>query len=345
MKKSRYVYAVKLILIFCFIIMAGCAGKSKKVTLFRHSGGELVYPAPPDVARIKFLYSIQEDRKQNTQATAARAEFDQRFFLRPYSLYLDTAEHLYVVDQGLQNVVIVNLKENSIELLDRNEDIFLNPISVTIDNVHRIYVTDAGGWIAIFNAAGKFEKMFEPSEKISRPAGIAFNKINQLLYIIDVAEHKVKIFDVNGKLVKAIGAQGGKEGEFNYPTHIALDADGNFYVTDTLNFRIQKFSPGGEFMKLFGSLGDSVGHFSKPKGIAIDTEGNIYIVDSYFDNIQLFNNEGRILMAFGNSGTKMGEFWLPAGIYISDDNRIFIADTYNSRVQVFQLIQAGSTGN
>jgi len=68
------------------------------------------------------------------------------------------------------------------------------------------------------------------------------------------------------------GGRGTGEGEFDSPTGIAVDPDGNVLVADTGNGRIEKFSPNGTFVT-------SIEKFDAPNGIAIDRAGNIYVAE------------------------------------------------------------------
>ena len=46
------------------------------------------------------------------------------------------------------------------------------------------------------------------------------------------------VFDLSGRKLFSFGKQGSENGEFNYPTHIAIDSADNLYIMDTLNFRV-----------------------------------------------------------------------------------------------------------
>jgi sugar lactone lactonase YvrE len=70
--------------------------------------------------------------------------------------------------------------------------------------------------------------------------------------------------------------QGGKgigRGQFDSPTGIAVDADGNILVADTNNGRIEKLSSTGTFLSTIGSKGTGRGELAAPNGIAVDRTG------------------------------------------------------------------------
>ena len=52
------------------------------------------------------------------------------------------------------------------------------------------------------------------------------------------------------------GGRGSDKGQFDTPTGIAVDANGNVLVADTNNGRIEKFSPTGNFLSSYGNQGN-----------------------------------------------------------------------------------------
>ncbi len=50
-------------------------------------------------------------------------------------------------------------------------------------------------------------------------------------------------------------------GNFNLPTGVAVDADGNVYVVDSVNHRVQKLAPSGTPVAQWGRFGSEPGEF------------------------------------------------------------------------------------
>src|SRR5438874_7357047 len=82
------------------------------------------------------------------------------------------------------------------------------------------------------------------------------------------ANNRVDKYDPNGNSLAFWGTRGCGDGEFNTPTGIAVDANGDVYVTDGNNHRVQKFTNDGAFLAKGGGLGSGDGQFSFPSGIA-----------------------------------------------------------------------------
>ncbi len=167
------------------------------------------------------------------------------------------------------------------------------------------------------------------------------------------------------------GGKGTEKGQFDSPTGIAVDSNGNVLVADTGNGRIEKFPPNGTFVT-------SMGQFQAPSGIAIDSAGNIYVseigskhriqklrpdgtfiaewapglygprkiaigpddsiyvVDSGRNRIVKFSPDGQVLASWGSEGTGDGQFRGQSSVAVDPtNNKVYVADPLNSRIQVF----------
>jgi len=168
------------------------------------------------------------------------------------------------------------------------------------------------------------------------------------------------------------GGRGAGKGEFDSPTAMAVDGNGNILVADTGNGRIEKFSPTGDFIT-------SMGLFEAPSGIAIDLSGNIYVaeigskhsvqkldpegkfiaewkgpgfygprriaigpddsiyvVDSGHNRIVKFSSDGQLLASWGSEGSGDGQFKGVSSVVIDPiNNKVYVADPLNRRIQVF----------
>jgi DNA-binding beta-propeller fold protein YncE len=168
---------------------------------------------------------------------------------------------------------------------------------------------------------------------LGRPTGLARDHSGHI-YVADSGEHDVKVFDLEGGLLKRIGNRGKAPGEFNGPTHLAVSSD-RLYVADTLNARVQSLTLDGEPVRAYGRRGLYVGNLTRPKGIAVDSSDNLYVVESYFDHLLVFGESGRFLLPIGGHGSAAGQFFLPAGAWSDARGRIFVADMFNGRVSIF----------
>ncbi|MDO8446807.1 MAG: SMP-30/gluconolactonase/LRE family protein [Deltaproteobacteria bacterium] len=331
-------------LLILLLLLVGCAS----APLIEEPSSNIIWPKPPDKARIRFLKSISnsEDIVKTKHGgwlkktwTFLTGESAEKVLVAPYGVTADTEGNVYVADRDTREIFSFNLQtRKSYSFFFETEDLEDYPIGIVI--AEDIYVTYPNSVRAIiFNKNGKVVNEIGKDADLKRPTGVAVNAAKGLLYVADTLGHEIKAFDLSGKPLFTFGKRGDKDGEFNYPTHLFAAKDGTVYVTDELNFRIQAFTYDGKFLFKIGKGGTVPGTFESPKGVAVDSEGNVYVADAMADSVQVFNREGKLLLFFGGSGSGDGQFDGPAGMFIDKDDRIYIADLYNSRVQVFQYLK------
>jgi len=320
----------------------------------KHSGSlegtDLVWPLPPDPARVRFVRSWQgEDDFKKKSGRLRRLmlgpEREEGLKLRkPYGVTTDAEGRVYVTDTGLGAVIVFDEKKREVRPLGLQSQVRLvTPIGVAVDHLGRVFVSDADlHQVFAFAPDGRVELALGRQEGMKNPTGIAIDRERQRLYVADSHAHRLFLYDMRGVSLGSWGDRGPAGGQFNFPTNVAVDKEGDVYVVDTGNFRIQMFSPDGDLMDSFGEAGDGYGQFTRPKGIALDSEDHVYVVDAAFNNFQVFDQQGRLLLFVGSMGTASGQFWLPAGIHIDGRDRIYVVDQVNRRVQVFQYLSESS---
>ena len=110
------------------------------------------------------------------------------------------------------------------------------------------------------------------------------------------------------------GSQGNGDGQFNLPTGVAADSQGNVYVVDWSNNRIQKFTSSGVFVTKWGRWGGVNGRFYGPRGVAADSQENVYVADWSNHRIQKFTSSGQFVTKWGSQGSGNGRFKNPTGL-------------------------------
>ena len=327
------------------VLGAACATAPKPV--------DVRWPLPPEEPRIRFVRAFRSDDDFKTSAFSrtlralvaapGSAQIDQ-----PTGLALSPDERLlYVVSPTMTPIIAVDLVEGKVRAFGGTSDGRpASPYGVAVDREGNVYVSDSSAnAVRVYSPEGRQLRRIE--EKLQRPTGVAIDCARDVLYVVSGAareseHHRVEVYTLEGKHLKTIGTRGTGGGEFNFPTHLGVAADGTLYVVDMLNFRVQVFAPDGALQGMFGSSGNGPGLFDKAKAVALDSFGNIYVSDSQLALVQIFNPKHQVLMAFGGKLDKPGYMLLPTALAISSKNTIYVADYAARCVSEYQLVNTAA---
>jgi hypothetical protein len=145
-------------------------------------------------------------------------------------------------------------------------------VLVTEASNHRVsqFALD-GTFIGIFAGTGLKRS---GAGEFYHPRGITVLGSSGEVAVADQHNHRVQIFDSEGKYKRQFGTEGKEEGQLYEPMGIASDAHGNLLVVDR-TIRLQVLDPEGKHLCTRSDLGldDSF------KGIAWSTGGEVAVVD------------------------------------------------------------------
>lgn len=225
---------------------------------------------------------------------------------------------------------------------------FREPRGVAIDAAGHVVVVDALNHRVQKTMVGTTTFLERPGEPVlafgkrgtgdgefETPTGVAVDARGDIL-VADTDNHRVQVFDSQGKFKFAFGKRGNADGEFYKPSHIAIDAKERLYITDTGNNRVQIFDAKGKHLASFGSVGSKPGLFAEPKGIALDKSGNVWVVDRRNHRLQKFDKDGKFIGVYGKQGPDKGEFSFPEDVTFDGAGRLYVTDGMNGRIQVFK---------
>lgn len=327
---------------------------------------KVVWPQPPNIARIKYLdyfageklpdFSAKPKKKSrwmdrvagtsNNQDNGAAEAMRNHFFLgEPHGLAVDSKGNLYVADSKVSAIFIFNTDTHDTQMIKNGRDASFKLImGLAMDDSDRLFVADSEAHhVLVFNPQHHLEAAI--SEGMSNPVGLAIDTENRFLYVADVDLDQILVYDADTfKLLRKIGTTGKDHtlttpGDFAKPSGVAVDSEGNLYVADLLNARIEVFDADGNFIRTFGKRGDGPGYFAMPKGVAIDCDGHIWVTDAQQNRLQVFSQEGQLLIYIGNGqGLLPGMFSGVQYVTIDKQNRVFTSEVFPGRVQEFRYV-------
>jgi sugar lactone lactonase YvrE len=190
---------------------------------------------------------------------------------------------------------------------------FCDVPGVTVGPDGRVYLFTRGNCplspdhpIIVLEPDGSFVRSFGDGT-ISMAHAIALG-VDGLLYCVDMAGHRVRVFTPEGTLVRTIEGPNGPSdtgyttdfrtivrgaGPFNTPTKMVSAANGDLYASDGYgNARVHHFSPTGELQTSWGGPGTAPGAFNIPHSLLVLPDERVLVCDRENNRIQIFDLDG-----------------------------------------------------
>ncbi|MCB2219976.1 MAG: hypothetical protein KQI35_06230 [Bacteroidetes bacterium] len=333
---------------FCgllFLVLISC---SKQLHKGSSVNDIVIYPPPPDVARIQYLTSISS----SLDITGKRSAFG-RFILgdnqeipiaKPYGIATHNGK-IYICDTGLNGIEIIDLENNNFEYFSpTGRGQLQKPINCFVDEDGNLYIADGDRkQIVIFDSRGEFLATISDTADF-KPTDVYVK--SDKIWVANFVNNKIHVYDKGNYelLYKLPEAKSGNEDFLYSPTNIYV-TDERVYVSDFGDFKVKVYNHQGDFIMSVGSYGNKIGQFVRPKGIAVDRESNLYVIDAGFENVQIFNDQGKLLMFFGGPYQKPGDMWLPAKVAIDYENleyfKEYVDESFNLKYLIFVSNQYG----
>src|SRR5260370_13910229 len=205
-------------------------------------------------------------------------------------------------------------------------DNFVEPAGIAVNSQGHIYVFHRGKHPLMgVDGGGKF--MRRMADDLLLVAHSLRVDAHDNIWTVDKGTHMVVELNSEGRVLLALGGfkkPGADWLDFNQPTDVAIDRDGNIYVADGyVNMRIMKFNKSGNFLLSWGVEGGGPGQFETPHSIGVDGD-LVYVADRENGRIQIFDRNGKFLRQWMNIGH-------PYGLFITSDHFIWICDGWAGR--------------
>ena len=202
----------------------------------------------------------------------------------PFNCDLDYEGRLYIADGNRRQVVIFDKELNYLNELSLKDN--AKPTDVKVDSTF-IYVSASDKHrIEVYNRCDLSLKTIFPKagsdqkEYLYQPLNIELDK--DYVYVSDIGDCSVKVFDKNSKLKNSFGSPGNSLGQFTRPKGISADKDGNIYVVDAAFENVQIFNSTGDLLLYFGGTYTGPGGMWLPADVTIDYN-NLEYFSKYVD--------------------------------------------------------------
>ena len=211
---------------------------------------------------------------------------------------------------------------------------FTYPYGIAFNSRGEAVISEFGGdKVSIFDKRGQKIRTFgsrgvHPQQMVA-PRGIAIDGTDNI-YVS--SEHKLQNFTSSDELIKCVGQEGRKEGEFDVPRGVTL-YNNEVYVCDRNNRRIQVFDLDLNFVRSIGSHGTGRGEFDAPYDVKFDTAGNMYVAEYGNKRVQVMDISGHFIRSFGQEGE--GKLGGPSALHIAD-KFVYVSDVSSHCIVVYE---------
>ncbi len=218
---------------------------------------------------------------------------NQSEFMWPLGIAVDKAGLVYVADKGNHRVQVFN-REGKYQFsfavsgkggepgtpIDVAVSSKSGLIFVTENSQHQVLVFDTDG-----TKLGGWGKQGVQQKQFRYPGSILVQ--DGYVYVVDILNTVVKIFDERSKFKYTVGEWGVLPGQFYRPKGVAIDSKGSIYVTDSYMDVVEVFDKDYKFTHILAS-GKEKHKFHAPAGIAIDGRDRLYVTEMLENKVSVF---------------------------------------------------------
>ncbi len=210
---------------------------------------------------------------------------------------IDDNDRLFVADGELHHVLVFDAQHKPVDEVSQGMQ---DPVGLAIDTENRfLYVVDQGLDQVLVYDADSFKLLrkigttghnheLTTEGNFGAPFAAAVDKDGNL-YVTDMLNNRVEVFDADGNFVRTWGKIGDGVGEFGRPKGIAVDSDGHIWVADEALDRVTIFGNDGTVLLAFGTHGKIASQFKGLVGITIDKANRVFTVELYpTGKVQIF---------------------------------------------------------
>ena len=288
-------------------------------------------------------------------ATASRVDAVEIIHLvdsRDYARVMGDATGLKMADDGTVYVssaekgTLLTIVDGEIEARSLTPKVFkdndLGGIDV-LPNGQLVVVNEDSGQVAVINSELDLIERFAQSGgdagELNSPGPVAVS-VNKKIYVGDVKNKRVSVFNQQGLFLYTIG-RGGTSGDLKKLGHVSIDAEENVYVLEGAE-RISIFNVLGELLARFTAkdLQQYFGKIPEFTALAVDLDGNLYIGDLVQSRITIFDWRNlKVLKSIGSLGQSRGQYRNISYLSINAHGQLAVLDKKNKKLEVYQLDQ------
>jgi len=199
--------------------------------------------------------------------------------IRPVNVIVDRNDRLiFVTDMGRKQVLSYNLNGKFLKAFGKKDELSPSGMAMDEDN---LFISDVKkNQIAVMNKKNGeilfwIGKSGHDDGELFHPSNICIH--DKRLYVSDMTNFRISIFDLKGKFLESFGKIGVRPGTFTRPKGIAVDNEGRIYVVDSSFENVQVFNDKYQLLLFMFNSGTEKHNINLPAVITID-----------YDNLEYF---------------------------------------------------------
>ncbi|MFQ5529858.1 MAG: hypothetical protein ACE5FP_05850 [Gemmatimonadota bacterium] len=326
---------------FVAAIAVGCAGNASP-GLLDPSSAALVWPAPPETARVAYLGQVASDRDMGKQSGffanlrngLLGTEENMLVTRRPFDTYVDGAGRIFVTSGAIGSILLFDPVEQTARILTpEGRGALTKPMGLTGDATGLVYVADPiqRRVVALKHTPEgepEFAAAYGGRGALLNPVDVAVSPDGQRIYVADSYLHQVVVFDRGGSLLSRIGKdEGDLEAKDQRMTSLSTRQPAGGHGG--------RSSPDSEPSDLVPNRGAVEGEFRFPAFVDVGSDGTVYVSDGMNFRVQAFDPDGTFVRQVGRHGDVPGSFARPKGVATDSEGHLYVVDAAFNNVQVF----------
>ncbi len=213
--------------------------------------------------------------------------------LAPVGITTASDGSVLVADRGNHRIQVFDANGNFLKsITTRVGKQYVSPVDVVLgDDEKHLYVTISAPIhrVFVYNNKGRSDLVWgKPGSNLGDfryPAAIAVGTHDDV-YVVDVFNSRVQVFDFSGKILATVGSWGITPGKLFRPKGVTIRKDGMIFVSDSYLGVVQAFNSDTRFHAVLGNKGD-IGYFDTPTGLATDGKRRLYVSEMLANRVSV----------------------------------------------------------
>ena len=171
---------------------------------------------------------------------------------------------------------------------------------------------------------------------IKNASGIAVGKDGEII-VASWSEHRLLVYSAKNdyQLIAEIGEKGHFDGEFIYPSGVAVTPD-NYILVSSKN-KLQWFTMEGNLVHAVGGQGTEKMEFDNPTDVSVGIDGRIYVLDSKNGRVQVLNCDATYHSSFALPQPTSEHDKPPSALAVNSEGNVYLTDPSKNCVHVLSL--------